>query len=158
MVDINSRVQRVIGEMLGNEALLEMLETDAAAEMLKWGTAMAASLVKTTNDLDDLAANLAIMPRLKAVRQSMRSIGNWAVGKYIEPEDRVELRDRMLERFRVIFGENARLPSIEKFDELLNQVDDKNNTPYQLILKLKQLLEDAVKENNAEETTKLKEE
>jgi len=158
MVDINSRIQRVIGEMLGNEALLEMLETDAAAEMLKWGTAMAASLVKTTNDLDDLAANLAIMPRLKAVRQSMRSIGNWAVGKYIDPEDRVELRDRMLERFRVIFGENARLPSIEKFDELLNQVDDKNNTPYQLILKLKQLLEDAVKENNAEETTKLKEE
>ena len=158
MVDINSRVQRVIGEMLGNEALLEMLETDAAAEMLKWGTAMAASLVKTTNDLDDLAANLAIMPRLKAVRQSMRSIGNWAVGKYIDPEDRVELRDKLLERFRVIFGENARLPSIEKFDELLNQVDDKNNTPYQLILKLKQLLEDAVKENNAEETTKLKEE
>jgi len=158
MVDINSRIQRVIGEMLGNEALLEMLETDAAAEMLKWGTAMAASLVKTTNDLDDLAANLAIMPRLKAVRQSMRSIGNWAVGKYIEPEDRVELRDRMLERFRVIFGENARLPSSEQFDKLLNQVDDKNNTPYQLILKLKQLLEDAVKENNAEETTKLKEE
>jgi len=158
MVDINSRVQRVIGEMLGNEALLEMLETDAAAEMLKWGTAMAASLVKTTNDLDDLTANLAIMPRLKAVRQSMRSIGNWAVGKYIDPESRVELRDKLLERFRVIFGENARLQSSEQFDKLLNQVDDKNNTPYQLILKLKQLLEDAVKENNAEETTKLKEE
>ena len=147
MVDINSRVQRVIEEILGNEALLEMLETDAAAEMLDWGTAMATSLVKKTNDLDDLAANLAIMPRLKAVRQSMRSIGNWAVGKYIDPEDRVELRDKMLERFRVIFGENARLPSIEQFDELLNQVDDKNNSPYQLILKLKQLLEDAVKEN-----------
>ena len=158
MVDLNSRVQRVIGEMLGNEALLEMLETDAAAEMLSWGTAMATALVKTTNDLDDLAANLAIMPRLKAVRQSMRSIGNWAVGKYIDPEDRVELRDKLLERFRVIFGENARLPSNEQFDELLNQVDDKNNTPYQLILKLKQLLEDAFKENNAEETTKLKEE
>src|SRR5687767_14564334 len=158
MVDLNARVQRVIGEMLGNEALLEMLETDAAAEMLSWGTAMATSLVKTTNELDDLAANLAIMPRLKAVRQSMRSIGNWAVGKYIDPDDRVELRDKMLERFRVIFGEKALLPSVEKFDELLNQVDDKNNTPYQLILKLKQLLEDAVKEPNAEETTKLKEE
>jgi len=147
MVDINSRVQRVIEEMLGNEALLEMLETDAAAEMLNWGTAMATSLVQTTNDLDDFAANLAILPRLKAVRQSMRSIGNWAVGKYIDPESRVELRDKMLERFRVIFGENARLPSNEQFDELLNQVDNKNNTPYQLILKLKQLLEEAVKEN-----------
>ena len=155
MVDLNARVQRVIGEMLGNEALLEMLETDAAAEMLNWGTAMATSLVKATNDLDDFAANLAILPRLKAVRQSMRSIGNWAVGKYMDPEDRVELRDKLLERFRVIFGENAHLPSIEKLDQLLNQVDDKNNTPYQLILELKQLLEDAVKENNAEETTKL---
>jgi hypothetical protein len=158
MADLNSRVQRVISEMLGNEALLGMLETDAAAEMLSWGTAMATSLVKTTNELDDLAANLAIMPRLKAVRQSMRSIGNWAVGKYIDSESRVELRDKLLERFRVIFGENARLPSIEKLDQLLNEVDDKNHTPYQLILKLKQLLEDGVKENNAEETTKLKEE
>jgi len=147
MVDLNARVQRVIGEMLGNEALLEMLETDAAAEMLNWGTAMATSLVKTTTDLDDLAANLAILPRLKAVRQSMRSIGNWAVGKYTDPASRVELRDKLLERFRVIFGENARLPSVERFDELLNQVDDKNNTPYQLILKLKQLLEDQAKEN-----------
>ena len=147
MVDINARVQRVIGEMLGNEALLEMLETDAAAEMLNWGTAMATSLVKTTNDLDDFAANLAILPRLKAVRQSMRSVGNWAVGKYTDPASRVELRDKLLERFRVVFGENARLPSVERFDELLNQVDDRNNTPYQLILKLKQLLEDQAKEN-----------
>ena len=47
---LSSRVQRVIEEMLGNEALLEMLETDAAAEMLNWGTAMATSLVKTTED------------------------------------------------------------------------------------------------------------
>jgi signal recognition particle GTPase len=147
MVDLNARVQRVIEEILGNEALLEMLETDAAAEMLNWGTAMATSLVKKTNDLDDFAANLAILPRLKAVRQSMRSIGNWAVGKYADPASRVELRDKLLERFRVIFGENARLPSIEQFDELLNQVDNKNNTPYQLILKLKQLLEGTVKEN-----------
>ena len=147
MVDINSRVQRVIEEMLGNEALLEMLETEAAAEMLNWGTAMATSLVKKTKDLDDFAANLAILPRLKAVRQSMRSIGNWAVGKYTDPASRIELRDKLLERFRVIFGENASLPSVEQFDELLNQVDNKNNTPYQLILKLKQLLEEAVKEN-----------
>ena len=147
MVDINSRVRRVIEEMMSNEALLEMLETEAASEMLHWGIAMATSLVNKTNDLDDFAANLAILPRLKAVRQSMRSIGNWAAGKYTDPASRIELRDKLLERFRVIFGENARLPSTEQFDELLNRVDDKNNTPYQLILKLKQLLEEAVKEN-----------
>jgi len=142
MVDINSRVQHVIEEMMVNEALLEMLETDAAAEMLNWGIATATSLVKKTNDLDDFAANFAILPRLKAVRQSMRSIGNWAAGKYTDPASRVELRDKLLERLRVIFGEDAGLPSVRQFDELLNQVDDKNNTPYQLILKIKQLLDE----------------
>lgn len=143
MAELSSRVQRVVEEMMGNEALLEMLETDAASEMLNWGIDMATSLVKKTNEMDDLAANLALLPRLKAVRQSMRSIGNWAAGKYTDAASRIELRDKLLERFRVIFGENARLPSIEQFDKLLNQVDDKNNTAYQLILKLKLLLEEA---------------
>ena len=33
------------------------------------------------------------------------------------------------------------MPSAEQMDALLGQVDDTNNTPYQLILKLKQILE-----------------
>src|SRR4026208_686383 len=147
MADLNARMERVIEEMAGNEALLEMLETDAAREMLNWGIGIAKSMMSRTREFDDNDVDLAILPRLKAIRQSMRSIGNWAVGKYTDPASRVELRDKLLERFRVIFGENARLPSVERFDELLNQVDDRNNTPYQLILKLKQLLDDQVKEN-----------
>jgi hypothetical protein len=143
MADIGERVQRVIDDMMGNEALLEMLETEPATEMLNWGIEMASLLVKKTDDLDDFAANLAIMPRLKAVRQSMRSIGNWAAGKYVDAASRIQLRDKLLANLRIIFGEEARLPSVEQFDELLNQVDDKNNTPHQLILKLKQLLQQA---------------
>jgi hypothetical protein len=141
MADIKARVQRVVEEMLGNEALLEMLETQAATEMLNWGIEMATSLVKKTDDMDEPAANLAILPRLKEVRQSMRSIGNWAAGKYTDPASRIELRDKLLERFRAIFGERAILPSAKELDALLKQADDKNNTPYQLILKLKELLE-----------------
>jgi hypothetical protein len=142
MVGIRARVQRVIDEMMGNEALLEMLETEAAAEMLNWGIATAKSLVKETKGLDDFAADLAILPRLKAMRQTMRSAGNWAAGMYVDPESRVQLRDKLLENFKLIFGGEAHLPSPEKLDELLNQVDDKNNTPHQLILKLKQSLEE----------------
>ena len=141
MADIKARVQHAVEEMLGNEALLEMLETDAAKEMLNWGIEMATSLVKKTDDMDEPAANLAILPRLKEVRQSMRSIGNWAAGKYTDPASRIELRDKLLERFRVIFGRRAVLPSTKELDALLKQADDKNNTPYQLILKLKELLE-----------------
>lgn len=142
MVEIGARVQRVIEEMAGNEALLEMLETEAATEMLDWGIEMATSLVKRTKGMEEAAAEQALLPRLKAVRQTMRSVGNWAAGKYVDPASRLQLRDKLLENFKAIFRAEARLPSPEKMDELLNQVDDKNNTPQQLILKLKQSLEE----------------
>jgi hypothetical protein len=142
MAGIRARIERVIEEMMGNEALLGMLETEAATEMLNWGIATAKALVKETKGLDDIAADLAIVPRLKAVRQTMRSVGNWAAGKYIDPAERLQLRDRLLENFKLIFGGETRLPSAEKMDELLNQVDDKSNTPHQLILKLKESLEE----------------
>jgi hypothetical protein len=142
MVEIGARVQRVIEELTGNEALLEMLETEAANELLDWGIEMATSLVKRTEGMDEAQAEQVLLPRLKAVRQTMRSLGNWAAGKYVDPASRVQLRDKLLENFKVIFGEEARLPPPEKMDELLNQVDDKNNTPHQLILKLKQSLEE----------------
>jgi hypothetical protein len=141
MADIKARVQRVVEEMLGNEALLEMLETEAATEMLSWGIEMATSLVKRTDDLDDSASDLAILPRLKELRQSMRSIGNWAAGKYTDAESRIELRNKLLERFRVILGKRAVLPPEAEMDALLNQVEDKNQTPHQLVLKLRELLE-----------------
>ena len=143
MTDSGTRIERVIEEITGNESLLEMLDTEAATEMLNWGITTAKSIVSKTQDLDDFAADLAILPRLKAVRQSMRSIGNWAAGKYIDMESRVPLRDKLLENFRVIFGEGFNLPSGENMDAVLNQVDDKTNSPNQLILKLTQLLTEA---------------
>jgi hypothetical protein len=143
MTDFGTRIERVIEEMTRNESLLEMLDTEAATEMLNWGIAAAKSIVSKTQDLDDFAADLAILPRLKAVRQSMRSIGNWAAGKYTDAASRVQLRDKLLENFKVIFGEDSYLPSAEKLDAVLNQVDDNANTPNQLILKLKQSLEEA---------------
>jgi len=132
-----------VEEMTGNESLLQMLDTESATEMLNWGIATAKAIVSRTQDLDDYAADLAILPRLRAVRQTMRSIGNWAAGNYADPESRVQLRDKLLQNFRVIFGDDSNLPSPEKMDTVLNQVDDKTNTPNQLILKLKQVLEEA---------------
>jgi hypothetical protein len=140
MADISSRIQRVIEEMTGNEALLEMLETDAAIEMLEWGKALATSVVQRTADLDDLAADLALLPRLKAVRQTMRSVGNWAVGKYSDPADRLELRDKLLQHFEKIWGDGAQLPGAGQLESVLNEVDNGNSTPLQLILKLKSVL------------------
>jgi hypothetical protein len=72
----------------------------------------------------------------------MRSIGNWAAGKYADPASRMQLRDRLLTHFRTIFGDERPLPPPEKLDDVLNQVDDKSNTPHELVLKLRQLLEE----------------
>jgi hypothetical protein len=148
MADIGSRIQQAIEQLTGNESLLGMLETDAATEMLEWGKKMSMSIVSQTDGLDDLIADLSLMPRLKAVRSSMRSIGNWAAGKYVEPEDRLQLRDKLLEHFKTIMGENAQLPTPEEMDDLLNQVDDNSNSPHQLIVKMIQMIGNQNKENN----------
>ena len=142
MTNFGTRLDRVVEEMTGNESLLQMLDTQAATEMLNWGIATAKAIVSRTQDLDDFAADLAILPRLKAVRQTMRSIGNWAAGNYADPESRVQLRNKLLQNFRVIFGDDSNLPSAEKMDTVLNEVDDKTIPPNQLILKLKQVLEE----------------
>lgn len=139
MANIAERIQRVIEEMSGNEALLEMLETDAATEMFDWGKSLAATVVKRTEDMDDMAAELALLPRLKAVRQTIRSVGNWAAGKYSDPADRLQLRERLLQHFKTIFGEDAEMPSPPQLDAVLNEADNSYNTPLQLILKLKGL-------------------
>ena len=141
MADIQTRVQRVIEELMGNEALLEMLDTEAATEMLNWGIDMAKSLVKKTEDMDEPAATLALLPRLKEIRQTMRSIGYWAAGKYTEAVGRAELREKLLERFRAILGERTVLPTTTELDRLLSQAEDKSKPPYQLILQLRELLE-----------------
>jgi hypothetical protein len=141
MADLNARMERVIEEMAGNEALLEMLDTDAAREMLNWGIATAKSMLSRARGLDDMDVDLAILPRLKAIRQSMRSIGNWAAGKYRNPEDRIQLREKLLANFRTIFGERRELPSAGQLDEVLDKVDDKSHTPLELILKIRDLFE-----------------
>lgn len=144
MANITERIQRVIEDMSGNEALLEMLETDAAEEMLDWGKSLATAVVKRTADMDDLAADLALLPRLKAVRQSIRSVGNWAAGKYSDPADRVQLRDKLLQHFQTIFADGIQLPTADQLDAILNEADDKNNTPLQLITKLRSLFSEPI--------------
>ena len=141
MADLNARMERVIEEISGNEALLGMLDTDAAQEILQWGIGTARSMISRTMELDDFAAELTIVPRLKALRQSMRSIGNWAAGKYKDPQDRIELRDKLLRNFRTIFGERRELPSARQMDEVLSRVDEKSQTPHDLILEISNLFE-----------------
>jgi hypothetical protein len=80
MPDLTARAERAIKELSGNESLLGMLDTEAASEMLNWGIAATRAMVNRTGEIDDAAADSVIMPRMKLIRQAMRSIGNWAAG------------------------------------------------------------------------------
>jgi hypothetical protein len=142
MADLSSRADRAIKEITGNESLLDMLETEAADEMLNWGKAAALSMVKRTSELDDPSADLVIVPGTKAIRQAMRSIGNWVAGRYTDATSRIQLRDKLLEYLSTIFGGEMPLPSPEALDTVLNRVDEQQKTPQQLIIDLRQLLED----------------
>jgi hypothetical protein len=124
MADLNARVERVIEELTGNEALLQMLETEAATEMLNWGIATAKSMISKTIELDDFMAELAILPRLKAIRQSMRSIGNWAAAN-TDPLSRANCGTNCLD-ISTIFGEKGSCHLPKKWTKL-NQVDDKSH-------------------------------
>jgi hypothetical protein len=139
MVDVESRIQQAIDEITGNEALLEMLETEAAAEMLEWGKSMVTALVNQTQDLEETVLDA----RLKQLRQFIRTVGNWAAGKYADPADRVQLRDKLLGQYKAIYGAEVRLPAPDHLEAVLNQTADPGNSPQQLILNLRQLFNES---------------
>ena len=144
MADMEARVQKAMEDITGNESLLEMLDEDAASEMLAWAKSTVTSLVRQTEGLDDEAAQLALEQRLKAFRHFMRSAGNWAAGKYTDPADRLELREKLLGHAKVIYEDDSHLPSPEKMDAILNQMSAQPDTQKQSILHLKELFNEAI--------------
>jgi len=141
MAAMDARTRQAIEEITGNEALLEMLDAEAANELLNWGVSMVTMLVNETAGMDEGATQAVLEPRLKAVRQVMRSLGNWAAGKYVDPTSRSQLRDKLLEYFKIIDSMDMQVLSSVELDSFLNQVDDENKTPLQLVVSFKGLLE-----------------
>jgi hypothetical protein len=50
------------------------------------------------------------------------------------------LREKLLTDLRTIFGKEAKLPSANRLDAVLSEVDHPENNPYQLIVKFKNML------------------
>jgi hypothetical protein len=142
MTDLSARIERAKKEISSNESLLEMLETEAASELFNWGSSLAASIARDTEGMDDAAADAAMAPRLKALRQAVRSMGNWAAGKYSDPVDRSQLKPKLLEQFKLILGESTKL-STDELDKVIDSVDAPGSSPQSLLLKMKELIEKA---------------
>jgi hypothetical protein len=114
MSDLEKRFQRVMGGMVGNEALTESLDENAAGELFAWGEAIVKDVVAETDGWDDFAADEHIAPRLRALRLMMRALARWA-GEVdsLEEEARLALWTRAEEQGRVLFGESFALPAMQ---------------------------------------------
>lgn len=142
MIDIEKRLRRTFSSMAGNESLADGIDEAAAVDMLKWGEALAEHFVRKTSEMEDELAEEFLSPYLRALRAMLRTIGQWVAGEYADRSSRIQLRDKLLENFRVLYADSEGLPSSEQLDGLLNQVDDKSQTPAQLISKLRAMLEE----------------
>jgi len=140
MINLDARIERAKKEISGNESLLDMLEEKAAAELFNWGLEMAASIARETGGMDEAAAGEATGPRLKALRQALRSMGNWAVGKYSDPGDRAGLKEKLYEQFQLILGDESKRLAAEQFNKVIDLVDVSGQTPQLLIVKMKELI------------------
>jgi len=140
MTNLDARIERAKKEISGNESLFEMLEADSVSEIFNWGLSLAAAIAKQTEGLDDPTANEAMAPRLKALRQALRAVGNWAAGKYTDPTTRLQLKGRLLEQFQLILGDSVLIDSVE-LNRVIDSVDVPGSSPHPLILTMKALIE-----------------
>lgn len=133
MTDIKTRIENAKKTITGNESLLDMLDAEAATLLLNWGMDLAGRIAQTTEGIDDSSAELNMEPRLKALRQFMRAIGNWAAGKYADADARTQLKDKLSEHVNTMGLTNIKFPSASEFENLLSLGD---KTQEQLILTL----------------------
>jgi hypothetical protein len=143
MTNQDARLQKATAEIAGNESLLEMLDAEAAAEMLNWAKGVTAALVQATDGMDDASADEYLEPRLKAVRQTIRSVGNWAAGNYGDPASRAQLRDKLQENLKTMYGEGKNIPAADRIESLLNRPNFIGQTQLQSIQDFRSLLEQA---------------
>ncbi len=114
-----------------------MLDTEAATTLLKWGIELAGGIAQSTEGMDDLSAQVNMESRLKAVRQFMRAVGNWAAGNYADSDGRTILKNKLLEQVQTMDLVKIRIPTGSDLEKQLTVV---RQSQVQAILGLKDFL------------------
>ena len=111
MADIEKRLRRIFSSMAGNESLADgLVDEEAAADMLKWGEAIAEHFVRQTNEIEDDMAEEFLAPYLHAMRLLLRSIGKWVDER--DETARQELWTRIEQNAKILYGEQLTFPSL----------------------------------------------
>jgi hypothetical protein len=112
MIDLEQRLRRTFSAMAGNEALSDVPDEAAAADMLAWAEELAKYYVRQTGDMEDAAAEEFLSPYLRALRTLMRAIGRWAVES--DQTARLQWWARIEQSAKTLYGEQFSLPEMEE--------------------------------------------
>lgn len=112
MIDIEQRLRRTFSSLAGNESLADGIDEAAAADMLKWGEAIAEYFVRKTGEMEDEAAEEFLAPYLRASRKLMHAIGSWAAEK--DQAVRSEWWTRVEQNGKILYGDGLVLPPMNE--------------------------------------------
>ncbi|MBN1874276.1 MAG: hypothetical protein JXA33_08590 [Anaerolineae bacterium] len=102
---LKPRESRAAESLLENEALTAALDDTAAKVLLDWGVACAKMIAQSTAGLDDLEAEEAMAPRLRAIRRFMRLVNQWIPKRAeMSGEDSRALWAKMAGQVVIIYG------------------------------------------------------
>ena len=135
MIDMEQRLRRTLSAMAGNEALSDVPDEAAAADLLAWAEALAKYYVLQTGDMEDPVAEEFLSPYMRALRTLMRAIGRWAVES--DQATRLQWWARIEQSAKTIYGEQFTLPAME---EVVAQLPAEAGTR-QIVAFLKELIE-----------------
>lgn len=140
--ELAQRIDRATESILGNESLTADLDDTAAKELLDWGLACARMIAQDTARLNNIEAEEAMSPRLRATRQLMRSVNGW-VARQGEMDAEVSSTSlaEIIGQAAVIYGEGFTPPDNERRAAFLRQQVESADNPQQMVANLRKLLE-----------------
>ena len=98
---VERRAARAAESLLENERLTADLDDAAAQVLLDWGIALAKTIAQSTASMDDAAAEEAMYPRMRALRQLLRAVNRGAVS---DVQSQVEWAAQIVEQAALVYG------------------------------------------------------
>jgi hypothetical protein len=141
------RIKHVAEGFLENESLTADLDDRAAQVLLDWGLTSSKRVAQGTVDLDDVEAEEAMYPRLRATRRLMRYVNRWVAQRQeMDTQASTTLLSRILDQAAIIYGERFRPPSEERRQVFLQRMafTGAAGSAQQVVTSLREFIEDAV--------------
>jgi hypothetical protein len=135
--ELDKRIDRVVTGLLENESLTADLDDATADDLLQWAIACAKSVAQDTAGLDDVAAEEAMYPRLRAARRMVRHVNRLAAQwEQMNEVTRPALLEKIFDQAAIAYGSRVSLSST-----IVQQTANLSSDPRQAIHQLRSLIE-----------------